>query len=166
MLFMKILLGLAHINTKHIHRVAQCRVERLNISLLKSLYIYLYLVFNFTPRCITKNGGDKMHNYAHWWSLVTQMRIQVSQMRIQAPLLLIAQQTYIHIQTQEQSDIREDEYRDDIKHKVEMGLLKMCSQCPDFFSTENVILLHFSVDRVPLFKSSESNQCITLAHSL
>lgn len=70
------------------------------------------------------------------------------------------------IQTQEQSDIREDEYRDDIKHKVEMGLLKMCSQCPDFFSTENVILLHFSVDRVPLFKSSESNQCITLAHSL
>ena len=37
---------------------------------------------------------------------------------------------------------------------VETGPLKMCSQYPDFFSTENEILLNFSVDGVPLFKSS------------
>lgn len=37
---------------------------------------------------------------------------------------------------------------------VETGLLKMCSHYPDFFSTENEILLNFSVDGLPLFKSS------------
>lgn len=37
---------------------------------------------------------------------------------------------------------------------VETGLLKMCSQYPNFFSTENEIQLNFNVDGVPLFKSS------------
>lgn len=37
---------------------------------------------------------------------------------------------------------------------VETGLLKTCSQYPDFFSSENEMLLNFSVDGVPLFKSS------------
>ncbi len=37
---------------------------------------------------------------------------------------------------------------------VETGLLKMCSQYLDFFSPEKEILLNFSVDGVPLFKSS------------
>ncbi|MED6282233.1 hypothetical protein CHARACLAT_029913, partial [Characodon lateralis] len=44
---------------------------------------------SWLQRCITKNGDDKMHKYVYWWSLVTQKRIQ-------ALLLPIAQKTYRH----------------------------------------------------------------------